>query len=316
MPTTLNSLVPEGAIALSNPYSQTFDSLANTSTNIAWTDSQTLAGWYSTRPTYNSGTGSSNAGALYSFGAAGNGERALGSVASGSTGTIFYGARFFNDTSDTLSSLFISYVGEQWRNGGNTAQHQLDFAYQIGASGLTSGTWVDFDPLDFVGPIATSSAGALDGNANQVSLSSTLSGFSLAPGEEIWFRWVDIDNSGSDHGLAIDNFQLTTAVAPGITLLESGGSTDVNEEGETTDTYTLALRTTPTAPVQVAIAAPDNQTRLSLDGIGFASSVTLTLSDTTPQTITVKAVNDTATEGSPHTGVITHTVTSTDASYS
>ncbi|MBD0337217.1 MAG: ExeM/NucH family extracellular endonuclease, partial [Cyanobacteria bacterium Co-bin13] len=88
------------------------------------------------------------------------------------------------------------------------------------------------------------------------------------------------------------------------------------EAGETTDTYTIALNTLPSAPVTIAIAAPDNQTRLSSDGIGFAASITLTLSDTTPQTVTAKAVNDTAVEGSPHTGVITHTVTSADLSYS
>ncbi|HEY9737386.1 MAG TPA: ExeM/NucH family extracellular endonuclease [Trichocoleus sp.] len=312
------ALVPPGAIALSTPYLQTFDSLANTGTNLAWTDSQTLEGWYASRTTYSSGTGSSNTGALYSFGASNGAERALGSVASGSTGTVVYGVRFFNDADETLTSLFLSYIGEQWRNGGNTTQHQLDFAYQVGATGLTSGTWVNFDPLDFVGPIASSTAGALDGNAsaNRVSLSGTVSGFTLAPGEEIWFRWSDIDNAGADHGLAIDNFQVTRAAAASIVLQESGGSTEVNEAGETTDTYTLALQTTPTAPVRIEIAAPDGQTLLSKDGIGFASTLTVELTDTTPQTITVKAVNDTTVEGSPHGGVITHSVTSADASYS
>ena len=42
---------------------ENFDTLAQTGTGIAWTDNTTIPGWYSTRPTYNSGTGSSNAGA-------------------------------------------------------------------------------------------------------------------------------------------------------------------------------------------------------------------------------------------------------------
>ncbi len=198
--TILNS----GAISLSTLYSQNFDSLS--STNATWTDTQTIPGWYANRTTINAGTGSSNTGSLYSFGASGNSERALGSVASGGTGTIFYGARFFNDTGTTLNSLSISYIGEQWRNGGNTTQHKLDFAYQIAATNITSGTWTDADSLDFTGPIATSTAGALDGNNsnNRVSLSNNLTGFSLAHGEEIWLRWADIDNAGSDHGLSID----------------------------------------------------------------------------------------------------------------
>src|SRR5215468_6479463 len=74
------------------PLTENFDSLAQTGTNIAWTDNTTIPGWYSTRATYNSGTGSSNTGALYSFGVAGTNpvtDRALGSVASGGTGTIY-----------------------------------------------------------------------------------------------------------------------------------------------------------------------------------------------------------------------------------
>ena len=42
------------------------------------------------------GTGSSNAGGAYSFGLAGDTERALGSVGSGTVATISYGAKFTN----------------------------------------------------------------------------------------------------------------------------------------------------------------------------------------------------------------------------
>lgn len=102
----------------------------------------------------------------------------------------------------------------------------------------------------------------------------------------------------------------------GVTITQSGGSTDVNEAGETTDTYRIALNTSPTAPVEVAIAA-DRQTQVSSDGTNFFNSVTVTLGNTNPQAITVRAVNDTDMEGSPHTGVITHTITSSeDSAYS
>jgi predicted extracellular nuclease len=102
----------------------------------------------------------------------------------------------------------------------------------------------------------------------------------------------------------------------GVTIAQSGGSTNVNEQGETTDTYTIALDTTPTSSVNIAIAA-DGETQLSADGVNFFNSLTLTLTNTTPQTITVRAVDDTDVEGSPHTGTITHTVTSSgDSAYS
>jgi uncharacterized protein len=85
----------------------------------------------------------------------------------------------------------------------------------------------------------------------------------------------------------------------GVTITQSGGSTDVNEAGETTDTYTIALNTVPTGAVNIAIAA-DEETQISSDGINFFNSVTLSLSNTTSQTVTVRAVNDSDMEGSPH----------------
>ncbi len=302
---TTNS-VPVGAISLNTPYLQNFDSLISTS-NTAWTDNQTIAGWYSTRTVINAGTGSSTTGSLYSFGATGNSERALGSVASGGTGTIVYGARFFNDTGTTLTSVSISYVGEQWRNGGNTTPQKLDFAYQIGATSINSGTWTDVDSLDFISPVATNAADALNGNDNQVGISSNITGFSLAPGEEIWLRWSDINDGGNDHGLGIDNLLVSTASLPGVTLIESSGSTNVTEGG-TTDTYTIVLNTEPMADVIVTIT-PDSQTTTSTNTLTFTP-----VNWNTPQTVTITAVDDDLVEGT-HNSVISHTVTSNDTNY-
>ncbi len=101
----------------------------------------------------------------------------------------------------------------------------------------------------------------------------------------------------------------------GITITQSGGSTDVNEQGETRDTYTIALNTTPNGTVNIAIAA-DGETQISADGVNFFNSVTVNLNNTNPQTITVRAVNDLEAEGSPHPGVISHTISSADPAYS
>ena len=139
-------VAPAAAISLGSPYSQNFNSLANTRTTNAWTDDSTISGWYAaadnvTVSTYRAGTGSDNAGAIYSFGSSGNSERALGSAASGTPGGLYYGVRFVNDTGQTVSSVTISYTGEQWRNGGNTTAQKLTFSYQIGATSLKAGSW-------------------------------------------------------------------------------------------------------------------------------------------------------------------------------
>lgn len=127
----------------------------------------------------------------------------------------------------------MSYTGEQWRNSGNTTQHSLTFSYLVGVGleGLNLQSdvgWTAFAGLNFTGPVALSGAAALDGNAsaNRVDLSATLSGVSLAPNQEIFLRWSDIDNTSADHGLAIDNFNvtaLTVVPEPSTWVLLGGG---------------------------------------------------------------------------------------------
>src|SRR5262245_37718567 len=174
-----------GITALGVSLTENFDSLASTGTSITWVDNATIPGWYSSRTTYNSGTGSSNTGALYSFGVAGTNpvsDRALGSVASGGTTTVYQAVKLTNSTGGTITSLDISYVGEQWRNGGNTTAHSLTFQYQIANAGIVTGAnapstgWTTFSTLSFTGPVTGATAATLDGNApaNRVARSATL----------------------------------------------------------------------------------------------------------------------------------------------
>ncbi len=235
------SVSMQAQVAFDGDYSQEFNTLATTGTGTAnaWADNTTLTGWYSSRTTYNAGTGSSLTGALYSFGASSGGtltERALGSVAStppSGTGTIAFGVRLQNTAGVTLENFVVSYIGEQWRNGGNNTQQSLTFWYQIG-SNLTNPDpnsnigWTAVTALDFTGPVATPTSGPLGGNAfgNRVSLSAELSGVSVAPNQELFLRWVDVNDAGSDHGLAIDSFNvtgLTVVPEPSTWVLLGGG---------------------------------------------------------------------------------------------
>lgn len=111
------------------------------------------------------------------------------------------------------------------------------------------------------------------------------------------------------------NFTINAnSAAPGVTIVESGGTTRVGE-GTIQDSYTIALNTAPAGTVTVQLAA-DSQTEISTNGINFGSSQTVVLSSTTPQTIHVRATSDAAEEGS-HSSLITHVITaSTSATYS
>jgi len=234
-------------------YSQNFDSLSNTpaASSGAWTDNATpgLEGWYASRayvsgtasaygpfayPTYRVGDGSANNGSLWSFGAIGDSDRALGSLGSGTPKTNSFGLRIQNDTAGSIGNFLISYTGEQWRNGGNTAAHTLAFSYQVSASPFTSPisvdntdpAWTGFSGLSFITPITGAVAGALDGNlpANQTSFSGVLlTGVTLAPGEELFLRWLDIDDSGNDHGFGVDNFSFSASAVPEPATAALGG---------------------------------------------------------------------------------------------
>jgi hypothetical protein len=119
LPITASPALAAGSIpltALDTPYTEHFDTLANSGTAntvlpIGWDLAE--AGT-STRNNgaYAASTGSDNAGDIYSFGASASIERAYGTLLSG-TLTPTIGASFTNSTGSTVTTLTISYVGEQ-----------------------------------------------------------------------------------------------------------------------------------------------------------------------------------------------------------
>jgi hypothetical protein len=196
-------------------YKQNFDTLANTGTSAALPAGfqivETGTG-AAADGLYAAGTGSSNAGNLYSFGASGSTDRALGSLASGGVAELLYGALFTNQLGGTITSLAFSYRGEQWRSGAST-DDRLTFEFSTNATQINAGTFTEVAALNFV-PLVTNGNFALDGNANFRLISGLISGLSIAQGSTFAFRFRDIDSAGSDNGLAIDNLSFTATLAP------------------------------------------------------------------------------------------------------
>jgi uncharacterized protein len=205
---------------LGTAYTQDFNTLANTGAS----NNLNLTGWYlnesgsssANNGQYNTGTGSGTGGDVYSFGAASSTERAFGTLFSG-TLTPTIGAQFTNNTGDTITSLDISYIGEMWRAGvtNRNAADRLDFQLSTNATSLTTGTWVDYNSLDYNSSNINATAGALNGNAsgNQNPVSFSITGLSVANGASLWIRWNDFDISpGADDGLAIDTFSITPRI--------------------------------------------------------------------------------------------------------
>jgi len=164
---------------------------------------------------YDAATGSGSGANLFSFGATASGERALGSLRSG-TGAAnnIFGVLFQNNTGRTITQIYVQYRGEQWRQGANGNADRLDFSYNAGnPANLLAGTWTDFNNLDFssaASPNPTGSDTALNGNlaANQRNIGGVgtfITGLNVLNGQTFGIRWRDSDSTGNDDGLAIDD---------------------------------------------------------------------------------------------------------------
>ncbi|MBE9174178.1 hypothetical protein IQ225_00395, partial [Synechocystis salina LEGE 06155] len=98
-----------------------------------------------------------------------------------------------------------------------------------------------------------------------------------------------------------------------VQVIASGNDTRVVEAGAD-DTYQLKLTKPPADPVTLSITA-DSQLLISVDGINFVNQGSVTLSDTNPKTITVRALDNTLVQGQ-RTALISHVITdSSDPNY-
>lgn len=219
-----------------SPYFENFDSLATapTATNVstAWANDSTLTGWsLFAQPapgngiaTYAAGNGSSNAGSFYSYGTAASTDRALGGL--GSAGAYFgapaagavagwMAVALQNNSGSAFSSFTVGFNGEQWRNGGNAtlAAQTMVMEYGFGASFAAVSSWTaPGASFNWSSVVNSATAGAVDGNvAGLVGGVGGTVNTTWNAGDTLWIRFVENNDSGNDHGLAIDNFNFTAA---------------------------------------------------------------------------------------------------------
>ena len=229
-------------------YGQNFDGLGSAT---AWSNDSTLPAWSLFTRSSNAvtsiraGNGGDTAGSFYSFGTPAAADRALGGIGSGAsyfespaTGAVagWIAVAIRNGTGLPQAAFSVRYDGEQWRNGGNTAAHTMTMQYGYGATFSSVASWTTAGAaFGFTSPVATATAGALDGNAAANRVAGI--GGTVVPdvpwgaGTTLWVRWVEVNDFGSDHGLAIDNFVFgvpgsvaTTPGAPTITGITGSDS--------------------------------------------------------------------------------------------
>lgn len=226
----------EGAV-----YQQSFNTLSSTNnTSSSWANDTTIPGWNlyrvtsSSDPTpaavttyFTSNGATLNIGSFLSFGIASNSDRALGGFVNDSG--VFYGttpnagsvagwiaSNITNNTGHTLTSFTLLFDGEQWRNGGNTNAQSMVFQYGFGSSFAGVGTW--FTPggnFDWTSPVVGTSPGGLQGNTTGQApdRGGTIADINWSSNSTLWLRWIDTNDAGNDHGLAIDNIRFSAVVA-------------------------------------------------------------------------------------------------------
>lgn len=247
---------------LSQVYTQDFNVLENTG-NAGTT---MPSGWYFTGAPYRTNYGNTNNGGLYSYGDTLTiTERALGSIGSGSA-TPSFGAKFINNTGSSITSITLSFNIECWRLGQKPAL-RLDssaFSYNVGVDSLNASGWTNVHDLNLITPDTSAlTAGALNGNLplNRKAVSYTITGLAIASGTNFWIKWQELNVSGSDDGLAIDDLTVTfaggtlpacTEPATSVTnvVLNTSGSTSVagSFTGNGSDAYLVVIDSVASAP--------------------------------------------------------------------
>lgn len=249
----------------STNYTQNFNSLASTGPAISWANNTTLQGWYVATDatpnitTYDINTGTTTTAGLYSFGIAGTNpvtERALGFAVSNAfigasgTGKGYIGWRLRNNTTSNISSITVTWTGEQWRRD-NTVNQSLVLSYQTGATvtSLTTGTWTTTTST-FTSPQIVGAAAALDGNAGAnraVNISITIN-VTVGVGQEIMLRWEDLNDAGNDHQLAIDDVTINATLSPLPTNIANNPGVNWVGSNQTPTGYAQPLNCSGTSP--------------------------------------------------------------------
>ncbi len=192
----------------------------------------TMPGWFGlSDPTASVGTrfgatdGDQTTGGQISFGLPNGSNRALGLLATSTTGYTAIGARFINNTGSALNTISAQITGEVWRQS-NVPKTLLCYyfidptataAMSTQATGTLPGLNVSFPT------VASDSGGAaVDGTAaaNQVTLSVNNQAITNWPaGAALWLVWEMTDPTGKAQGLAIDNLSFSATGAGSSTNL-------------------------------------------------------------------------------------------------
>ena len=206
-------------------YTQNFNGLQN---DAIYTNYTTLpTGWQVSHGSYvwtNGTTGYSNNYGTYAFASATSSIDKSLSLVVGSTGQAYFGAQLLNTTDHALTSFTLSYYAEQWVIAAVTASDQsIPFEYSIGATSLTSGTYISVASLTMHSIYdGDGNFSVLDGNSsqNRTLILFTVTGIDWEPNQDLWLRWDGVSLPfSSSHAMAVDDLSFSAVPEPRAFIL-------------------------------------------------------------------------------------------------
>jgi predicted extracellular nuclease len=317
-------------ISFSSSYSQNFDSLASSGTALSWTNDVTLPGWFlfrqpATGPvalaSYAADSGSGNSGSFFSYGSTNASDRALGGLGSGGN---YFGSpgsgdvagwialALTNNSGTTINALDLSFNGEQWRNGGNTSAQSTVLEYGFGGTFAAVTNWIaPGGNFNWTSPVASSTAAAVNGNsvAGRVSnRGGSLQNLGWLANSNLWFRWIENNDAGADHGLAIDDLSINLGASlPVVTIssldaaaAEQGGdsaSLRISRDGSSAAALTVNLNLAGSASLNSDYSLSTSTAGASISVINSGSATALIPAGQSWLDVIITPINDNLIEG-------------------
>jgi hypothetical protein len=215
-PVTINGI----AYSLANPFDFAFPQSSVTAGGLGLSS---LEGWYgyaALGSKFGATTGDQTTGGDLSFGLPSSDNRALGLLATSSTGATAFAVKFINATGTNLNYLKVACTGELWRQSDVAKTLQTYYTIDPTATNLWPGTPTGYlTGLNVNFPTSSAAKGgvAADGTAaiNQTSL--TIFNQPIAvwpPGAALWLVWQMASPTGKAQGLAVDNLAFSAFSTP------------------------------------------------------------------------------------------------------
>jgi len=211
--------------------------------------------------------GSQTTGGIISFGNIDSTQtnRALGLIATSTSGGTHFGLKLVNQSAQTLNYLTLQYLGELWKQG--TKPKFMQFSYYVDspsstftASEIALATNNNtIGSLSFNYPVGTVGAanGALATHQTNVS-AFNLHISAWAPGQALWLVWSISDATGSGQGYAIDNLGLAASVAPVTVTPPSLGHVTYTQTGGGATALQFSFTNAPLAASQFTVWSTTN----------------------------------------------------------